>query len=255
MGFLDRLVGGMLKESVGYDVGKITRMIGGKNLLMLGAGAALAGGAASGFGQGESDGPSTWQDPPRQGAAPPLPPVPGAPAGPSAAPTSLPPVPSIPTAVATPASDLSSPDLPSPDLPPVPSAPPAVQSEPAPEPVISPQLTYALVRCMVSAALADGHLDDKEKAMILGHLEESNLDAEQRQQVHRDLVIPPSPADLAALSDSFDEREAMYRFAALVILTDDDISEFEREWLDRLAVSFAFDGERQLRLEDEVRSG
>lgn len=251
MGFLDRLVGDMLKESVGYDVGKITRMIGGKNLLLLGAGAALAGSA--GFGQGPSDGPSTWQDPPRQGAAPP---------------SSTPPLPPLPSSGPT---RSAPPPLPTAGLPATPPLPPipspaahagAAHEVPAPdasqqatvEATVSTELTYALVRSMVAAALADGHLDDKEKEMILARLDESDLDAGQRQQVHRDLVIPPTQAELAALTDSFDEREAMYRFAALVILTDGDVSELERSWLDRLAVAFAFDGERRRRLEDEVRA-
>ena len=42
MGFLSGLVNGMIKESTGYDVKKVTRLVGSKNLLMLGAGAALA---------------------------------------------------------------------------------------------------------------------------------------------------------------------------------------------------------------------
>ena len=117
---------------------------------------------------------------------------------------------------------------------------------------ISPDLTYAIVRTMVSAALADGNMDEKEKATILDRLGSSGLDAERVQQVHRDLVIPPSPAQLAGITESFSEREAMYRFAGLIILSDGQVTDLERGWLDRLAVALGFDAERKGQLEAEI---
>ena len=248
MGFLNGLVNDMLKESTGYDVRKITRMVGGKNLLMLGAGAALAGGMASGFGQGTNDGPSSWGEPPRAGGGPPtpLPPVPGAPTPTAQA---LPPTPAAPQPAAPP------------PLPPMPTATPAAPSSAAepqspgaePEDVsISVNLTYAIVRSMVSAALADGNMDEKEKATILDRLGSSGLDAERVQQVHRDLVIPPSPAELASMTDSFSEREAMYRFAGLILLSDGQVTDLERSWLNRFAVALGFDAERKELLESEI---
>ena len=326
MGFLDGLVGDMLKESVGYDVGKITRMVGTKNLLLLGAGAALAGGAAAGFGQGPNDGPSTWQDPPRQGhapgpptALPPLPPLPGqAPVSaapplptaaplvqtaPTVAPAPMPALPTVPVAVTpapAPVETLTTPAVPpvsaappanssevaeppsatpptpetevvaaeptaqTPPPPPVPAptSPPELESEPASqgqeggapiqEPKISPELTFALVRTMVSAALADGLMDDREKDIILERLKHSGLDAEKRQRIHRDLEVPASPAELATMTDSQDEREAMFRFAGLILLSDQKVTELERDWLDRLAFAFGFDVDRKVQLETEV---
>ena len=266
MGFLDGLVNDMLKESTGYDVRKISRMVGGKNLLMLGAGAALAGGLAGGFGQEQNDGPSTWAAPPGPGGAsgrPPLPPTPG-----SAGPPTVPGVPAagVPAA-GVPAADLP-PLPPTPasqpsELPAVPEPPPTetvagladIPDEPSPGPeeaVVSPELTYAIVRTMVAAALADGNMEEQEKSVILDRLDASGLDAQRVQQVHRDLVIPPSPAELAAMTDAFHEREAMYRFAGLILLSDGNVSDLERGWLDRLAVAFGFDADRKGALEAEI---
>ncbi len=54
MGFLDRLVSDLLQDSTGLPVRRLVRMVGGKNLLMMGAGAVLAGGAATALGQSPS---------------------------------------------------------------------------------------------------------------------------------------------------------------------------------------------------------
>ena len=259
MGFLDRLVHDMLKESTGYDLRKVTRLVGGKNLLMLGAGAAVAGGAVAATQrgqQGPSTGPSSWPAPSGPpSAAPPPPPVPVGPPATSPRPAGspagreVPPPPPLPPQVATPGPSASS------------SPPPATPGGVAPpeeaagsggEVPISPELTFALVRTMVAAALADGDLDDREKEMIHQRLGESGLPADRVQQIHRDLVIPPSPAELARLTDVRSEHEAMYRFAGLLILADGQVSDLERAWLDRLATAFGFEADAKAALEGEI---
>ena len=124
--------------------------------------------------------------------------------------------------------------------------------EPEEELPISPELSYAIVRTMVAAALADGHLGENEKSLIHGRLDSSGLPADHIQQVHRDLVIPPTPAELAGMTNALSELEAMYRFASAVILADGDVSDLERSWLDRLATAFGFDGDRKSELEAEI---
>ncbi len=217
MGFLDRMVSDMIGESVGFNprhVRRLTRMLGGKNLLAMGAGAALAGGVATALGK-QSGG---QVPPPPPGAVPPPPPVPG----------QVPP-------------------------PPVPQAapPPPPPAEGAGEEL--PQaVTYAVVRTMVAAALADGHLAPEEKKVILERLGESGLSEEQTQQVHQDLVLPPSPAELASLAPVGEHREALYRFAALIVLADSQVSDLERGWLRRLAEALELDTERVAALETEI---
>ena len=113
-------------------------------------------------------------------------------------------------------------------------------------------MTYAVVRTMVAAALADGHLDPKEKEVIERRLGESGLSPEQTRQIHQDLVLPPPPAEIAALAGSGEARETIYRFAALVLLADQEVSDLERSWLARLARALEIDTERVAALEREI---
>ena len=252
MGFLSNLVADMVGESVGFDARKLSRMVGGKkNLLMVGAGAALAGGLASALNQnqGETGGVSpsmmTGQPaaapPPPPGVAPPPPPGATAaapPAPPLGATAAAPPPPPPPAAVAPP--------------PPPPPAAGDTETADSEDFELGPEMTYAVVRAMVAAALADGHLDPKEKDVIERRLGESGLSPGETQQIHRDLVLPPSPAEIAALAGTGEAREMIYRFAALVLLADQEVSDLERAWLERLARAFEIDAERVAALEKEI---
>ncbi|MEO1368860.1 MAG: DUF533 domain-containing protein, partial [Acidobacteriota bacterium] len=120
------------------------------------------------------------------------------------------------------------------------------------QPEIPAELTYAIVRAMVAASLADGRLDEREKSLVLDRIEGSNLPLEHKQQVHRDLVLPPTPAELADMVSEPAEREAVYRLAGLVVLADGELSDLERGFLDRLATAFDFDDAHKASLEAEI---
>ncbi|MEO1086289.1 MAG: DUF533 domain-containing protein [Acidobacteriota bacterium] len=151
-------------------------------------------------------------------------------------------------------------------MPPIPGAPPAATPDAAPEPAtletptpeataepeIPAELTYAIVRAMVAASLADGRLDKREKSLVLDRVEGSDLALEHKQQVHRDLVLPPTPAELADMVSEAGEREAVYRLAGLVVLADGELSDLERGFLDRLSDAFDFDAAQKASLEAEI---
>ncbi len=244
MGFLDRLVGDLIQESTGLPARRLIRMVGGKNILMAGAGAALAGGLASTMGKNQG-GVSAGGPPPAPGSAPrtrggpPPPPVPGAASGRPGMPPPPPPPGRDGAATGRP--------VPGAALPPEPGAAPEADAEELPQ-----ELTYAIVRTMVAAALADGELAAEEKTAIQRHLGESGLDETQTRQIHQDLVLPPSPEELAALVPAAEAREVMYRFGALISLADHHVSDHEREWLGRLATAFELPAERKAALEAEV---
>lgn len=105
---------------------------------------------------------------------------------------------------------------------------------------------------MVAAALADGELAPSERQLIETHLDEADLAEEQTAQIRRDMVLPPSATDLAALVPSAEGREELYRFAAVVVLADGEVSDLERAWLGRLATSFELDADRRQALETEL---
>ncbi len=254
MGFLDRMISDLIQDNTGINPRRLVRKIGGGKLLAMG-GAALAAGMfaekkgmfAGGQGAAPQRGASPGPRPPLPGQptspGPPTSPgrqaAPGPPGPPPPIPGSVPPPPAAPQTAAPP--------------PPVPGT--AAEAQPAAEALddeLSPELTYAVVRTMVAAALADGHLAPEEKAIIQKHLSESGLSEEQTAQVHKDLVLPPSPGELAALAPDGETREALYRFGALVVLADQHASDLERGWLKRLAAAFEIDGERRTALEAEI---
>jgi len=240
MGFLDGLVSDLVGGNVaGVNPRRLVRMVGGKNILMMGAGAALGGGLAAALSKaqgGAGQGVSTFS-----GAPAGMPPsqVPGA--------SYPPPPPGTPQMAAPP---------PPPPGPPqaAPPPPPGAPAAEAPAEELPRELTYAIVRTMVAAALADGHLAPGEKEIIHKHLGKSNLNEDEIRQIHQDLVLPPSPDELAALAPGAEAREALYRFGALIVLADRQTSDPERSWLNRLAAAFELPAERVAVLEEEIFS-
>ncbi|MEM8930461.1 MAG: DUF533 domain-containing protein [Acidobacteriota bacterium] len=128
----------------------------------------------------------------------------------------------------------------------------ALDSVEAIEAAVPNELAYAITRAMVAAALADGHLDDRERTLVDGRLDDSGLTEEQIAQIRRDLVLPPQADTLAEMVDDDEARAAVYRFAGLVVLAADGVSELERAWLDRLASALGFDDTRREALETEL---
>jgi uncharacterized membrane protein YebE (DUF533 family) len=114
------------------------------------------------------------------------------------------------------------------------------------------QVVYAVVRTMVAAALADGHLAAEEKDHIHKHLGSSGLSQEQIGQIHKDLIVPPGHTELSRLISNQEDRELVYRFGALVTMADGDVSDLEKAWLERLAGSMEITPERRAQIESEI---
>lgn len=222
MGFLDRIVADVIKKSTGFNARSIVRTVGGKNMLLLG-GAAVAGAFAV-----DKLGKSS----PGQGAQPTAPPLPAG---------TQPPLPPLPTA-----QTLPPPPLPTTGAAPPPPLPGAESAEPPQE------LVYAIVRTMVAAALSDGEMHADEKDLIDKRLGESGFSPEQLTQVHKDLVIPAAPAELAALVNDPNEREVLFRFGALVVLADDTVTDHEKAWLRSLAEALGIEAERARSIQAEL---
>ncbi len=237
MGFLDRMISDLIQDNTGINARRMVRKIGGGKILAMGGAAIAASVLADKHGMfGGQKAPAATPVPgPSPGPPPPLPGQQTS-SGQQAAP---PPIPGSQPAVPPP---------------PVPGAIPEAAATPdetaADE--LPPELTYAIVRTMVAAALADGHLATEEKTIIQKHLGESGLAEEQTSQIHKDLVLPPSPAELAALAGDQPSREILYRFGALVVLADQEASDLERGWLERLAAAFELDPEHKAALETEI---
>lgn len=204
MALLDNLISDLIRSSTGFNARPFVRMVGGKNILLLG-GAAIAGALAA-------------EKMREQGA-------------PAAGPPPLPPP--LPGDEAAPA--------------PPPPLPPA-----ATEPALPPALLFAIVRTMVSAALADGEMHDEEKKLVEKRLEEGALSPDETRQIHKDLVIPPTPEEIGRLVAGAEDRELLYRFGALVVLAEGELSPPEKVWLDRLGSALGIAAARRSALEQEI---
>lgn len=226
MGLLDKLVSDLIQQSTGFNARKIVRKVGGGKLLLAG-GAALAGAIA-------------MDRMKRQGQAPGA----GAPSpslSPAAGPAHLPPIPQVPAAPAPPPAAL-------PPLPPLPAPPQPAAAADEEEEVIPPDLEYAIVRTLIAAALADGHLGEDERRIILERIDESGLPEERVRQLHRDLVLPPTPSELANLAPDVASRETLYSFASLMARSDGTVEATENNWLDRFAATLELSAERSAEL-------
>ena len=263
MGLLDLLAANLISDSIGVSprmTRRLVRRAVGSPLLLAGGGAlagALINEMVHGQQAGAGGGPSTWA-PPGSVPPPPPPPPPGAPGGlEGAAPAWSPP----PPPPATSAREAAAPPAWLP--PPPPAAAPALAADDAEaaseideataaEPELPPATLYAVVRTMVAAALADATLSPAERTRIQERLGSGELLEEQAAQVRRELLMPASPAELAATVTSDAERELLYRFAALVTMTDAGVSPAEAAWLASFAAALGLPPERAKALETDL---
>ena len=139
-----------------------------------------------------------------------------------------------------------------PPLPPLPPAPVTPDTEAGDD--LDPDLTAAIVRTMIAAALADGHLAPSERESIQSHLKDSGLSPEQISDAHADLLSPASPTTLAALAREDSDREVLYRTAILIMMADKEFAETERSWLDEFAQHLDLDDAQKAAIEHDLIS-
>jgi len=103
--------------------------------------------------------------------------------------------------------------------------------------------SQAILRALIGAAKADGHIDDRERALIDGEISKLGGDAQLARWFDEELKKPLDPAEVAAASRSPEMAAEMYLASVLVV---DDDSYMERAYLQELA--------RQLQLEPALIS-
>ena len=110
-------------------------------------------------------------------------------------------------------------------------APPADSafSTEAPE---NKEFTLVLVRAMIAAARADGHINDEEKAKIGDKLALSGMDQEAQEFLNHELSAPVDLDALIAAAQTEAQRVELYTASRLTI---DPKSRAERGYLDQLA--------------------
>lgn len=100
------------------------------------------------------------------------------------------------------------------------------------------ELAVTLLKAMVAAAKADGHIDAAERAHISGKLKELNLSAEDQAFLQQELSKPVDLSAFAAAATTPEIGAEIYLASLLVIDLD---HETERAYLSQLAAALRLD--------------
>ncbi|RZA36109.1 MAG: tellurite resistance TerB family protein [Lysobacteraceae bacterium] len=103
--------------------------------------------------------------------------------------------------------------------------------------------SQAILKALVAAAKADGHVDARERQVIEGEFSRINQDAELQQWLHAELEKPLDPAEVARAATTPEIASEMYLAS---LMAADEQNFMERAYLDELA--------RQLKLDDALKS-
>ena len=213
----EKLLGGMLKESIGIKGFSRKAVIGGGLL-------GLAFAAAEHFmnksqtpfsGGGISAG--------NAGAGSPSPSLPGAgtpPPVPHAASTAVPPPP-------PPGAGISSPP-----------PPPAGAAQPPSSEGNKDQQAVLLIRAMIASAAADGQIDEQEKHNIISKLESVDLSEEERDFIHKELASPCGLETITRQVSTPELARQVYTVSLMAVEVDTDA---ERNYLNTLAERLGLD--------------
>jgi uncharacterized membrane protein YebE (DUF533 family) len=109
---------------------------------------------------------------------------------------------------------------------------PAALQEWIPQRERSEEVAKLLLRTMVAAAAADGHLDGTEYGRIRQQLLADGLSEEEQFFLSQLIMRPPSIPELAASATTPELKAEVYAAARLAIEPDSPV---EREWLEQLA--------------------
>lgn len=92
--------------------------------------------------------------------------------------------------------------------------------------------SQAILRALIGAAKADGHIDERERGLIDGEIAKLGGDPELARWFTLELSKPLDPAEVAGASRSPEMAAEMYLASALIV---DDESYMERAYLQELA--------------------
>jgi uncharacterized membrane protein YebE (DUF533 family) len=108
-----------------------------------------------------------------------------------------------------------------------------------------------LIRGMIAAAKADGHVDAEEQRRLFGEVERMGLDAEAKAFVFDALAQPANPSRLAAEVATQEQAAELYLASRLAIDPDQPA---ERAYLDALAARLELPSELRAHLDQQADS-
>ncbi|HCC61535.1 MAG TPA: DUF533 domain-containing protein [Pseudomonas sp.] len=107
-----------------------------------------------------------------------------------------------------------------------------------------------ILKALVAAAKADGHVDDQERKMIEAELAQLTDDPELQHWLEAELNKPLDPVDVAAAATTPEMASEMYLASVLMV---DEEQFMERAYLDELARQLKLDAQLKAELESQVR--
>jgi uncharacterized membrane protein YebE (DUF533 family) len=128
------------------------------------------------------------------------------------------------------------------------AAPRTVDALPPPEAEAHSQ---AILRALVAASKADGHIDAREREAIEGEFERIGAEGELRAWLSAELDKPLDPAEVARAATGPEMAAEMYLAS---LLAADEQNFMERAYLDELARQLNLDADLKSKLEQQVRS-
>jgi uncharacterized membrane protein YebE (DUF533 family) len=126
-------------------------------------------------------------------------------------------------------------------------APRTVDALPAPE---AESHSQAILKALIAAAKADGHVDDREREVIEGEFSRLDAEPEVRQWLQAELQKPLDPAEVARAATTPEMASEMYLASLLAV---DEQNFMERAYLDELARQLKLDDSLKARLEQQMK--
>lgn len=112
------------------------------------------------------------------------------------------------------------------------------------------QHSQAILKALVAAAKADGHVDERERQLIDGELNKLNGDPGLRQWLQAELNKPLDPAEVASAATTPEIAAEMY-IASLILVDEEHF--MERAYLEELAKQLKLDPGLKTELETQVK--
>jgi len=110
--------------------------------------------------------------------------------------------------------------------------------------------SQAILKALVAAAKADGHIDARERQVIEGEFTRVSQDAELQQWLHAELEKPLDPAEVARAAGTPEIASEMYLAS---LMAADEQNFMERAYLDELARQLKLDDALKLKLEQQIK--
>ena len=117
-------------------------------------------------------------------------------------------------------------------------------------PVEAEAHSHAILRALVAAAKADGHIDARERQLIDGEIAKLTGDLELQGWLDRELAKPLDPREVAGAAQSEEMAAEMYLASLLMV---DEENYMERAYLDELARQLSLDPGLKAELEAQAQ--